>query len=179
MPDQVHHKNDSPYSTVWRRGQSGADIIQAISTFDQNKLPLNPVVFCRFQSLFTFPVSAPDRFYRLSAQRRLPGVADPPVLLDKIYLVHPGIVIQQADVDLRPELCFCLGLATHDWTYMWLMNVHDAILHLMCLFPVHGLLLFQQMLDDKKYFSCHRSKGIGSTFMASSILLIIRISRFR
>ncbi|MPM18914.1 hypothetical protein SDC9_65332 [bioreactor metagenome] len=63
-------------------------------------------------------------------------------------MIHPGISIQQADVDLRPELCFCLGLATHDGTYMRLMNAHDAIFYLMALLLVHALLLFQQMLDN-------------------------------
>jgi hypothetical protein len=67
-------------------------------------------------------------------------------------MIHPGITIQQADVDLRPELCFCLGFATHDGANMRLMNVHDAIFCLMALLLVHFLLLFQQMPDNEKIF---------------------------
>src|SRR5690554_2133064 len=67
-------------------------------------------------------------------------------------MIYPGIAIQQTDVYLRPELCFCLGLATDDGTYMRLMNAHDAIFYLMALLPVHCLLLFQQMPDNEKIF---------------------------
>ena len=35
---------------------------------------------------------------------------------------------------------------------MRLMNAHDAIFYLMALLLVHALLLFQQMLDNKKIF---------------------------
>ncbi|MDD4438540.1 MAG: hypothetical protein PHS04_10960 [Tissierellia bacterium] len=69
-----------------------------------------------------------------------------------VEMIHPGIAIQQAEVDLRPELYFCLGLATHGGTYMRLMNAHDAIFYLMALLPVHCLLLFRQIPDDKKIF---------------------------
>ena len=67
-------------------------------------------------------------------------------------MIHSGISIQQADVDLRPELRPGLGLATDDGTYMRLMNAHDAIFYLMALLPVHCLLLFQQMPDNEKIF---------------------------
>jgi hypothetical protein len=67
-------------------------------------------------------------------------------------MIHTGISIQQTDVYLRPELCFCLGFATDDRANIRLMNAHDTIFYLMSLLLVHCLLLFQQMLDNKKIF---------------------------
>lgn len=68
-----------------------------------------------------------------------------------VKMIYPGISIQQADVYLRPKLCFCLGFVTDDGSNMQLMNAQDEILYLMYLL-VHCLLLFQQMLYDKKTF---------------------------
>ncbi|MPM82738.1 hypothetical protein SDC9_129800 [bioreactor metagenome] len=65
-------------------------------------------------------------------------------------MIHPGISIQQADVDLGAKLRLGLGFTTDDGANMWLMNVHYAIFYLMALLLIHCLLLFQQMLDDKK-----------------------------
>ena len=64
-----------------------------------------------------------------------------------------GISIQQADVDLGANLRLGLGLATHDGTYMRLMNAHDAILATVGLFLEHGFLLRQNMLDHKEVFA--------------------------
>ena len=69
-----------------------------------------------------------------------------------VKITHPGISIQQAYVDLRLELRLCLGISMDDGSNMRLMNAHDAILHLMVPLPVHGLLLFQQVPDDKEIF---------------------------
>src|SRR5690554_519292 len=67
-------------------------------------------------------------------------------------MIYPGIAIQQTDVDLCSKLRLGLGLATDNRANMRLMNAHDAIFYLMALLLVHCLLLFQQMLDDKKIF---------------------------
>src|SRR5690554_5201058 len=86
-------------------------------------------------------------------------------------MIHPGIAIQQADVDLGAKLRLGLGLATHDGTYMRLMNARDAIFYLMALLLVHCLLLFQQMLDHKKIFQLHPFLIKSSVFMMCLMMI--------
>jgi len=87
--------------------------------------------------------------------------------------------IQQADVYLGSQLRFCLCFATDYETQMRLMNAHNAILYLMVPLLVHCLLLFQQVLDNKKTFQLPPFKRNRFILYGVQHLMIDRTSRFR
>lgn len=56
--------------------------------------------------------------------------------------VNPGITIIQANSQLGTKFGFCPLFSFWNWTYMWLIDIHDSVGTTIAVFTVHLLLLF-------------------------------------